>query len=85
MDAGGDRNLMMIWKVKKGDLVKVRELPLMYNSEDEATYSQGIVVSDIVKEDSEQQPLWPYVKVYILHTAEVRECGPAAIEIISNS
>ena len=73
----------MVWKIKKGDLVKVRE----YHDgrEDSVTYNNGVVISDIITEDTTQQPLWPYVNVYMVNTQNVSSCGPAKIEIISNS
>jgi|10_taG_2_1085330.scaffolds.fasta_scaffold22743_2 hypothetical protein len=73
-----------VWKIKKGDLVRLK---IHSNSgcEDDFNYEQGIVVSHILKEENAQIPLWPYVKVYVFKTGTIDHVGPANIEILSNS
>ncbi len=72
-----------VWKVKKGDLVKIKSYPT--GCEDDLVYVKGVVISEI-KYDAEQQlPMWPSVDVYIFKTGGVRNCMPGSIEIISNS
>jgi hypothetical protein len=93
MDARGNRKPMkttnrfanLVWEIKKGDLVQLKEYPT--GREDECVHVEGIVISDILEEDDKQQiPIWPSVHVYVFKGGAVRRfVPPSSIEILSNS
>ena len=74
---------IVVWKIKKGDLVRLKEYPT--GQEDTYVYTTGIVISGVKFDDMRQQSMWPSVDVYVFSTGSTRECGPASVEIISNS
>jgi hypothetical protein len=69
------------WKIKKGDLVKLKQYSTGH--EHDVEYLNGVVISDIL--DEPQLSMWPYVKVYIFNDEIVRDCDAGCLEIISNS
>ena len=73
----------VIWKTKKGDLVRLKDYPT--GQEDQYVYTTGVVISGVKFNDMRQQSMWPSVDVYIFSTGSTRECGPSSLEIISNS
>ena len=81
-------NSRFVWKIKKGDLVKVK----LYSSrlenegrEDDYEYTNGVVISEIKYDSDQQLPMWPTVDVYVFKTGTTESCMAGSIEIISNS
>ncbi len=72
-----------LWKIKKGDLVKLKDYPTGH--ENNFIYIKGVVISEIKYCEDRQIPMWPSVDVYIFRTGVVRNCMPGSLEIISNS
>ena len=77
------RKLKLVWDIKVGDLVRLKIYPT--GAENEYFYTTGLVMSELKSDHEMQEQFWPTVDVYIFSSGTTRQCGPAGLEIISNS
>jgi hypothetical protein len=77
------KELKLVWNIKVGDLVRLKLYPT--GAENDYIYTTGLVMSGLKSEHEKQEHFWPTVDVYIFSSGTTRQCGPAGLEIISNS